>query len=153
MGNGSYGNIVWIRPIDVCGSGYHPMLGFVNFVMKLRVPYRGENFLTSWATVSISRRIFLHELCDTALDAQTFQNFRRHFKIQSASGMTGNEFRTEDRQILDATARNLVARMTWLPGFAHLCVKWRNNPRVLLFMQSTYKISRTLSSQNAFISR
>jgi len=129
------------------------MLGFVNMVMKLRVSYRGGNFLTSWATVSFSRRIFSSTNYVTPLEAQTFQNFRSHLKIQSASEMTGSEFHTEDRQILDDTARNLVGRMTWLPGFVHRCDKWRNNPLVLLFMQSAYKISRTLSSQNPFTSR
>jgi hypothetical protein len=74
----------------------------------------------------IQRREFLDQLSDcqllkedfsstnyvTPLEAQTFQNFRSHLKIQSASGMTGSEFHTGDRQILDYTARNLVGRMT-----------------------------------------
>ena len=34
----------------------------VNPVMKLRVPYVG-NFLTSWETVSFSRRTVLHIVC------------------------------------------------------------------------------------------
>jgi len=32
----------------------------VNAVMNLRVPYNAGNFLTSWKTVSFSRRILLH---------------------------------------------------------------------------------------------
>jgi hypothetical protein len=32
----------------------------VNTVMKLRVPLKARNFLTSWVTISFSRRTVLH---------------------------------------------------------------------------------------------
>jgi len=32
----------------------------VNTAMKLRIPQKAENFLSSWATLSISRRALLH---------------------------------------------------------------------------------------------
>jgi hypothetical protein len=34
--------------------------GAVNLVMNLRVPYKAVNFLTSWVTISVSRRTLLH---------------------------------------------------------------------------------------------
>jgi hypothetical protein len=33
---------------------------FVNTVMSLRVPWKGDNFLTSWAAISFSRSTLLH---------------------------------------------------------------------------------------------
>jgi hypothetical protein len=38
-------------------------LALLNMVMNLRVPYKAENVLNSWVTISFSRRILFHGVC------------------------------------------------------------------------------------------
>lgn len=49
-----------------------------------------------------------------------FQISRSHIKVLSARRVTWSKFPTEYMQILSTTIQNLVATVTWHPGFVHL---------------------------------
>jgi hypothetical protein len=46
--------------VTTCYIGPRNRRGLVNTVMNLRVPQEAENLLTTWATISFSRRTLLH---------------------------------------------------------------------------------------------
>jgi hypothetical protein len=48
---------------------------------------------------------------------QIFQKFGNNLKSLGTRMVIRSKFRTEDPQILSATVRNLVARVTWRPWF------------------------------------
>ena len=53
-------NTVWWCKLNWFISGWGPMMGNLHVVMDFRVPYRDNNNLSSWETVSFSRRTVFH---------------------------------------------------------------------------------------------
>jgi hypothetical protein len=61
----------WIYPVQVRDQWQ----AVVNTVMNLRVLQKAENFVTSWVTISFSRRILLHRVSYNILKPMATRNF------------------------------------------------------------------------------